>query len=105
MGFEKQTGRQPTEQELQALAALGYVAGSPEQLAENAGSGLDPKDMVEVAEAWTMKYLAEGRTKPTVKELVSLIEARLALDGMLDEESDETEPPVDFHMVLVDRDK
>lgn len=61
--------------------------------------------LVEVAEAWTMKYLAEGRTKPTVKELVSLIEARLALDGMLDEESDEKEPPVDLHMVLVDRDK
>ena len=61
--------------------------------------------LVEVAEAWTMKYLAEGRTRPTVKELVSLIEARLALDGMLDEESDEKEPPVDFHMVLVDRDK
>jgi len=61
--------------------------------------------LVEVAEAWTMKYLAEGRTRPTVKELISLIEARLALDGMFDEKSDEKEPPIDFHMVLVDRDK
>ena len=58
--------------------------------------------LVEVAEAWTMKHLAEGRTKPTVKELISLIEARLALDGMLDEKPDEKEPPIGIHMVLYD---
>jgi tetratricopeptide (TPR) repeat protein len=43
---------------MRELAALGYVAGSPDQIPDEPGSGLDPKDMVEVAEAFQLANFA-----------------------------------------------
>ena len=62
-GFGDQTSHLASEQEMKALEALGYVAASPDQAAPETGSGLDPKDMVEVAEAFQLARNAIGKRK------------------------------------------
>jgi arylsulfatase A-like enzyme len=60
-GFGDQTSHLASEQEMKALEALGYVAASPDQAAPDTGRGLDPKDMVEVAEAFQLARHAMGK--------------------------------------------
>jgi arylsulfatase A-like enzyme/Tfp pilus assembly protein PilF len=62
-GFGDQTGHLASEQEMEALAALGYVAASTDREAPETGSGLDPKDMVEVAEAFQLARHAMGKRR------------------------------------------
>ena len=62
-GFGDQTSHLASEQEMKALEALGYVSASPDQAAPETGSGLDPKDMVEVAEAFQLARHAMGKRK------------------------------------------
>jgi len=58
--------------------------------------------VVEAAEALCLRQLTEGKVKPTVRELIRLIEARLDCEGMTDAEPNPIGPPI---MVLVTRDE
>jgi arylsulfatase A-like enzyme/cytochrome c-type biogenesis protein CcmH/NrfG len=58
-GFGDRTGRVATDEEVRALAALGYVAGDENEPPEVAGA--DPKDLVEVAEAYQLARLARRK--------------------------------------------
>lgn len=70
-GFRDQTGHLASEQQVQALAALGYLSGDAKHVPEEAGTGADPKDMVEVAEAFELACLArrQGKTE-TARDLL-----------------------------------
>jgi arylsulfatase A-like enzyme len=74
-GLEDEAGFEPGEEQLRKLAALGYIgATGGEEAIENSLEGEDPKDMVEVAEAYQLSRLAKrlGRLE-TAEELLHFV--------------------------------
>jgi arylsulfatase A-like enzyme/predicted negative regulator of RcsB-dependent stress response len=73
LGLEEAAGHTPSEEQREALAALGYLStsGGGER---PVGEGVDAKDMIEVAEAFQMANLAENLEEiETAEELLSWV--------------------------------
>ena len=73
LGLEEAAGHTPSEEQRDALAALGYLStsGGGER---PIGEGVDAKDMIEVAEAFQMANLAENLEQiETAEELLSWV--------------------------------
>lgn len=74
LGLEEAAGFQPGEAEKERLESLGYLSASRDDAIDDAMEGSDPKDMVDVAEAYQLARLAVrlGRQQ-TARELLEFV--------------------------------
>lgn len=61
--------------------------------------------LARVAKAWTLKCLAGGKQSPTVRQLISLMKARLAAEELLDDKKDRQATSGGINVLHVDIDK